>query len=194
MTGSAVQWVGEFLGLADPARDAAALAATVADAGGVYFVPAMVGLGAPYWDADARGTIAGLGRSHTAAHWRAQRLMQLRIRLPMCSLPWRTRRGSSCSELHADGGATRNGLLMQFQADILGRPVLRSGNEELSALGAAWLAGLALGWWSGLAEIEALPHPADQFAPAMTKQSAERFIADGRAAFDVRVLLRRLSA
>ena len=147
MTGSAVQWVGEFLRLPDPAREAAALAATVPDADGVYFVPAMVGLGAPYWDASVRGTITGLSRSHTSAHLARAAIEAIAYQVADVFYAMEEAAGRAIGELHADGGATRNPL-MQFQADILGRPVLRSGTEELSALGASLLAGLALGWWS----------------------------------------------
>ncbi len=174
MTGSGVQWVGEFLGLRDPAVDAAALAATVEDAGGVYFVPAMVGLGAPYWDADARGTIAGLDRSHTAAHLAHAAVDAIAYQVADVLFAMEDTGGLAIRELHADGGATRNSALMQFQANILGREVHRSADEELSALGAAWLAGLALGWWSSLQELEALPHPADAFVPAMNKADRGR--------------------
>ncbi len=174
MTGSGVQWVGEFLGLKDPATDAAALAAKVEAAGGVYFVPAMVGLGAPYWDADARGTIAGLRRSHTAAHLARAAVDAIAYQVADVFFAMQDAAGLAIRELHADGGATRNAALMQFQADILGRALQRSADEELSALGAAWLAGLALGWWSSLQELEALPHPADTFVPAMTKADRGR--------------------
>ena len=172
MTGSGVQWVGEFLGLKDPATEVAALATTVPDAGGVYFVPAMVGLGAPYWDPDARGTIAGLGRPHTAAHLARAAVDAIAYQVADVFFAMEDAAGLAIGELHADGGATRNVALMQFQADILGRVVQRSADEELSALGAAWLAGLALGWWSSLQELEALPHPAGRFVPAMNE--AER--------------------
>ena len=167
MTGSAVEWVGQFLHLPDPAADGATLAATVRDADGVYFVPAMVGLGAPYWDSNARGTIAGLGRSHTLAHLARAAMDAIAYQVADVFFAIEEAAGVHIHELHADGGATRNAALMQFQADILERPVLRSSNEELSALGAAWLAGLALGWWSCLADLEALPRSADKFAPEL---------------------------
>ena len=137
MTGSAVQWVGEFLHLANPAGDAASFAATVPNADGVYFVPAMVGLGAPHWDADARGTIIGLGRSHTSAHLARAAMDAIAYQVADVFFAMEDAAGLTVHELQADGGATRNSTLMQFQADILGRPVLRSANEELSALGAA---------------------------------------------------------
>lgn len=167
MAGSAVQWVGEFLHFAQPTEQAAALAATVATPDGVYFVPAMVGLGAPYWDNDVRGAISGLGRSHTAAHLARAAVDAIAFQVADVFLVMEQAGGMVFPALHADGGATRNEALMQFQADILGRPVLRSANEELSAIGAAWLAGLALGWWSEFEEIARMAPKVDQFTPAM---------------------------
>jgi glycerol kinase len=167
MTGSAVQWIGEFLQFANPSADAALLAETVEGAAGVYFVPAMAGLGAPYWDAEARGTITGLGRSHTSAHLARAAIDSIAYQVADVFFAVEQTIGAQIRELHADGGATRNNALMQFQADILGRTVLRATNEELSALGAAWLAGLALGWWSSLVELESLPRTTDIFVPAM---------------------------
>jgi glycerol kinase len=174
MTGSAVEWVGRFLGLANPATDAAALAATLTDAEGVYFVPAMAGLGAPHWDSDARGTVAGLGRSHTSAHLARAAVDAIAFQVADVFFAIEQAAGAPLSDLHTDGGATRNASLMQFQADVLGRRVIRSANAELSAAGAAWLAGLALGWWSSLEEIEALPRGADVFTPMMEPAERDR--------------------
>ncbi len=182
MTGSAVQWVGEFLRLPDPARGAADLAATVADADGVYFVPAMVGLGAPYWDASVRGTITGLSRSHTSSHFARAAIEAMAYQVADVFYAMEEAGNTRCSVLHADGGAARNSLLMQFQADILGRPILRSGTAELSAMGASLLAGLALGWWNNLAEIADLPQTVDQFAPAMAEADRTLRYAGWRAA------------
>lgn len=182
MTGSAVQWVGEFLRLPDPAREAADLAATISDADGVYFVPAMVGLGAPFWDASARGTITGLSRSHTSAHLARAAIEAIAYQVADVFYAMEEAGNTRGSALHADGGATRNNLLMQFQADILGRPVLRSGTAELSALGASMLAGLALGWWNSLAEVADLPQTVDEFAPAMAEANRKRRHAGWKAA------------
>jgi glycerol kinase len=173
MTGSAVQWVGEFLGFKNPAADAAALAATVREAGGVYFVPAMVGLGAPYWDAEARGTISGLSRSHTSAHLAHAAVDAIAYQVADVFFAMQEAAGVAIGPLHADGGATRNQALMQFQADILGCDVARSSDEELSALGAACLAGLALGWWNSLGDLESLPRKVDLFAPLMDQEKRD---------------------
>jgi len=172
MAGSAMQWVGEFLGLADPVKDTANLAASVGGSDGIFFVPAMVGLGAPHWDNRARGTISGLGRTTRAAHlahaaieaiaFQVRDVFDAMVDEAKCELP----------VVRADGGATQNDWLMQFQADILGRPVVRSRHEDLSALGAARLGGLTLGWWHTLADLSALPSEAETFSPRM--QLAER--------------------
>jgi len=173
MSGAAVKWVGEFLGLAHPIEDAAALAATVPDAAGLTFVPAMVGLGAPHWDSSARGLMANVERSHTAAHlaraaidaiaFQVADVLEAMEEAAMIKLP----------VLLADGGATRNDALMQMQADTIGRPVHRSSLEDLSARGAALLGGLALGWWRSLGELSALPKALQPFEPRMEARKRE---------------------
>jgi len=182
MTGSAVQWVGEFLQLADPAQQAASLAATVTDAAGVYFVPAMVGLGAPHWDAAARGTITGLSRAHTGAHLARAAVEAIAYQVADVFMAMKDASGLDLPALHADGGATRNSELMQLQADILGKPVFRAVNEELSAIGAAWMAGLALGWWTSFAELAQLPHAVDSFAPSMEEAERRRLYSGWKSA------------
>jgi glycerol kinase len=173
MTGSAVQWLGEFLGLHDPTGDMVARAATVESSAGVYFVPAMVGLGAPYWDAEARGAILGLSRNHTSAHLARAALEAIAFQIADVFLAMEATSGLQFNELRADGGATRNASLMQFQADILGQPLLRSLNEELSAIGAAWLSGLALGWWGSANELELFSSAPDCFIPALDSEKRE---------------------
>lgn len=182
MTGAAVQWVGEFLQLTDPTQQAASLAASVENAAGVYFVPAMVGLGAPHWDSAARGTITGLGRSHTAAHLAHAAVDAIAYQVADVFNAMKEAAGVDLPALHADGGATRNSALMQFQADMLGQPVLRSVNEELSAIGAAWLAGHALGWWTSLAELAEFPQGVDEFTPTLVGTERERLYSGWKAA------------
>ena len=177
MTGSALQWAGEFLGFADPAADVARLAESVADSAGVYFVPAMVGLGAPHWDAGARGAITGLARNHTAAHFARAALDAIAFQVVDVAFAIEAASGAQLTELRADGGASRNSMLMQFQADILGRTVMRSSNEELSAIGAAWLAGLALGWWNSPAEIASMADPGECFTPEMPEATRSALYA-----------------
>ena len=165
MSGAAIQWVGEFLGLAHPVKDAADLAETVPDAAGVLFVPAMVGLGAPHWDAIARGLVTGLERSHTAAHLARAAVDAVAFQVADVMEAMEDAANVELPALLADGGATRNSMLMQMQSDIIGRPVHRSTQEDLSARGAAMLAGLALGWWKSLDELAALPQEVETFEP-----------------------------
>lgn len=167
MSGAAIQWVGEFLGLPYPAENAAALAETVPDSGGLVLVPAMLGLGAPHWDSAARGLITSLERSHTAAHLARAAVDAIAMQVADVLEAMEVAAGISLPVLLADGGATRNRMLMQFQADVLNRTVQRSTQEELSARGAALLGGVALGWWSGMEEVAALPTECDCFSPKM---------------------------
>jgi glycerol kinase len=167
MSGAAVQWVGEFLGLPKPIEDAAALAATVPDAAGLILVPAMLGLGAPYWDADVLGIAANLKRSHTAAHLARAATDAIAFQVADVLEAMEDAAGVELPVLLADGGATRNDALMQMQADIVDRPVHRSAEENLSARGAALLGGLALGWWNSLDEISELPKATEAFVPQM---------------------------
>jgi glycerol kinase len=167
MTGSAIQWVGQFLGLAKPVRDTLALAATVPDAGSVLFVPAMVGLGSPYWDTSARGTISGLDATSTSAHLARAALDAIAFLVRDVFDAMEEASRIPLPALRADGGATRNNQLMQLQADTLGRPVIRSACEDLSALGAAWLSGMALGWWRSAAEFASLPEMPTVFEPQL---------------------------
>lgn len=167
MSGAAVHWVGEFLGLKDPAEDAAALAETVPSAGGVVLVPAMVGLGAPYWDSSARGLIANLERAHTGAHLARAALDAIAMQVTDVLEAMESASGVVLPVLLADGGATRNRTLMQTQADVLNRRVRRSAQEELSARGAALLGGLALGWWRSMEETASLAAESECFYPRM---------------------------
>ena len=169
MSGAAVHWVGEFLGLPHPADDAAALAETVPDAGGVILVPAMVGLGAPYWDSAARGLIANLERAHTGAHLARAALDAIAMQVADVLEAMGAAAGVETPVLLADGGATRNRTLMQMQADVLHHRVRRSTQEELSARGAALLGGLALGWWNSMEEVAGLPLEGDWFEPMMAE-------------------------
>jgi glycerol kinase len=190
MSGAGVQWVGEFLGLPRPVEDAAALAATVRDAAGVVLVPAMVGLGAPYWDPAARGIIANLERSHTAAHLARAAMDAIAHQVADVLEAMEEAACIRISALLADGGATRNEALMQTQADLLGRPVHRSVEEDLSARGAAMLAGLALGWWASFAELFALPKSSQVFWPQMSADRRESL----RSSWQLAVRRARLQA
>ena len=172
VTGGAVEWLGEFLGLPHPAEDAARLAASVPDSGGVYLVPAFVGLGAPHWNDAARGLIAGLTRGTRAPQVARATIESIAYQVRDVFEAMERDLSRPLPALLADGGASQNDLLMQFQADILGRPVVRSASPDVSAMGAAWLAGLAAGVWSSLEELAALPRPVERFEPRMN--DAER--------------------
>ena len=174
MSGAAVQWVGEFLGLPRPIEEAAALANTVPDAAGLILVPAMVGLGAPHWDAAARGVACNMERSHTAAHLAHAAVDAIAFQVADVLEAMEDAAGVKLPVLLADGGAARNDALMQKQANILGRPVHRCTEGDLSARGAAMLGGLALGWWRSLEELAALPKSAQVFEPQMRAADRER--------------------
>ena len=184
MSGAALQWVGELLGLPDPADGAATLAATVADSGGVSFVPAMLGLGAPYWNSEARGVVVGLERASNGAHLARAAVEAIAHQVADVFERMEEECGSALPALHADGGATRNDSLMQFQADMLDRPVLRSRVEELSIAGAACMAGVALGWWSSPHVMAALREPPEVFEPRMSTADRQRLRAQWKMAVE----------
>jgi glycerol kinase len=182
VAGAAIQWLRDELGLIRTAAESEAAAGAVADTAGVYFVPAFVGLGAPYWDAEARGVIAGLTRGTTRNHL---------VRAAVEAMAYSTRdvletmrkdSGIKIRELRVDGGASVNDLLCRFQADILGIPVLRPKTVETTSLGAAYLAGLGAGVWDSTAAIERLRVDERRFAPAMTRGQADRLYAGWQAA------------
>ncbi len=168
MTGGAIDWFAQFLGGANTAATVADLAATMDDAGGVYVVPAFAGLGAPHWDDRARGLVSGLTRGSTAAHVARATLESIAYQVRDVFDAMRSDTGHTPVALLTDGGASRNDTLMQFQADMLGCPVVRNGSTDLSAQGAAWLAGLASGVWPNLEALTRLPRSVDRFEPRMS--------------------------
>ncbi|HEX7149929.1 MAG TPA: glycerol kinase GlpK [Thermoanaerobaculia bacterium] len=147
VTGAAVQWLRDSLRIIRNAAEIEPLAASVPDSGGVYFVPAFTGLGAPHWDAHARGTITGLTRGTTAAHLARATLEAIALQTADVLDAMRIDSGIELQELRVDGGGSANHLMMQLQADIANIPVVRARTSEATALGAAWLAGLAVGFW-----------------------------------------------
>ena len=153
--GSVVQWLRDGLGVIRSSSEVEALAASVPDNGGVYFVPALTGMGAPYWDQYAHGVICGITRGTTAAHIARAALEGIAFQTMDIVHAMEKDAGVPLAELKVDGGASRNNLMMQFQADILGARVVRPKVTETTALGAAYLAGLAVGYWSSLEEIKA---------------------------------------
>ncbi|MBM3725538.1 MAG: glycerol kinase GlpK [Acidobacteria bacterium] len=153
IAGAVVQWLRDGLGLIRTAPEIEALAAQVFDTGGVYLVPAFAGLGAPYWDQYARGSVSGITRGTTAAHLARAALESIAHQSADLLEAMHADAGIALAELRVDGGASRNNLLMQFQADLLGVSVARPKVTETTALGAAYLAGLAVGFWSSTDEI-----------------------------------------
>jgi glycerol kinase len=170
IAGAAIQWLRDGLKIVSSAEETQSMAESLTDNGGVYFVPAFVGLGAPHWDQYARGTVVGLTRGSTREHM---------ARAALESIAYQTRDVLECmhddsgiapSELRVDGGAARNDFLLQFQSDILGIPVVRPSNTETTAAGAAFLAGLAVGFWSGIDEIAGLWRRERTFEPQMKEE------------------------
>jgi glycerol kinase len=171
--GAVVQWLRDGLGLIRNSSDVEALAASVKDNGGVYFVPAFVGLGAPHWDQYARGAILGLTRGTSAGHIARAAVESIAYQVADLLQAAQKDSGTTLSELHVDGGATANNMLMQFQADILGIPVVRPAMAESTALGAAYLAGLGADVWRSINDITSLPMNEQRFEPHMKRPEAE---------------------
>ena len=182
IAGAAVQWLRDGLGIIDSAAQVGDLASSVEDNGGVYLVPAFAGLGAPHWDAYARGTIVGLTQGSTAAHLARATLESIAYQTADVLEAMQADSSIALKELRVDGGAARSDLLMQFQADVLGVPVVRPVLLESTALGAAYLAGLGVGYWRDGAEIDAQWRPERVFEPHMPKGERERLTARWRRA------------
>jgi len=173
IAGAAVQWLRDELGVIAKASDSEALASTVTDTNGTYFVPAFVGLGAPHWDSAARGMISGITRATSRAHL---------VRATLESIAYQTRElvaameadsGHQLTELRVDGGASANNFLMQFQADILGRPIVRPIDIETTALGAGYLAGLATGFYKSFTDLEQFWGRERVFEPLLSEDRRE---------------------
>ena len=176
--GAVVQWLRDGLQLVRTARDVEALAASVPDNGGVYLVPAFAGLGAPHWDSYARGALFGLTRGSTGAHLARAALESIAYQSADVLSAMEADAAIKLSELRVDGGAAVNNLLLQFQADVLGVPVVRPTVLETTALGAAYLAGLAVGFWRDDAEVSANWKIDRRFEPAMSRDQAQALRAN----------------
>ena len=172
VAGAAVQWLRDGLGIIRTSGEVEALAASVPDNGGVYLVPAFTGLGAPHWDPYARGALFGLTRGSNAGHIARATLESIAFQTADLLEAMEEDSGTPLAELRVDGGATSNNLLMQFQADLLGVPVVRPMVRETTALGAAYLAGLAVGYWRDRAEIGRLWQAEHTFNPTMERGRA----------------------
>ncbi len=178
IAGAVVQWLRDGLGIIRSSSEIEALARTVKDTGAVYFVPAFAGLGAPYWNPDARGTIVGLTRGTTAGHIARAALESIAYQTRDVLKAMEADAGLPIKELRVDGGATANNLLMQFQADLLNCKVIRPEITETTALGAAYLAGLAVGFWESVDSIQQLWKSEREFIPAMDKDQMNEKIKE----------------
>lgn len=184
VAGAVVQWLRDGLGVIRSSAEVESLAGSVPDSGGVYLVPAFTGLGAPHWDAYARGTVLGLTRGSTAGHIARAALEAIAYQVADLLEAMCQDAGLDIPELRVDGGASANDLLMQFQADILGVPVVRPQVTETTALGAAYLAGLAVGYWEGEGEITENWREDRRFEPAMDAAERERLLSRWRRAVE----------
>ena len=173
VAGSVVQWLRDGLGIIKSSSEVEELAASVPDNGGVYFVPALTGLGAPHWDQYAKGSIYGLSRGSTAAHIARAALEGIAFQTMDIVNAMQKDAGVTLKELKVDGGASRNNLLMQFQADILGTSVIRPVVTETTALGAAYLAGLAVGYWESIDHIKSQWGVDTEFTPSAAQENVE---------------------
>jgi glycerol kinase len=187
ISGAAVQWLRDGLGLIKQASEIEALAGTVEDNGGVYIVPAFAGLGAPYWNPYARGTIVGISRGVTSGHFARATLeaiaYQTRDVLEAMAADFPSAPlGGPGHSLKVDGGAVKNNLLCQIQSDLLGIPVVRPVVEETTALGAAYAAGLAVGFWQGTEELRSLWKADRTFEPAITRDQRDHLYSGWKRA------------
>jgi glycerol kinase len=182
--GAVVQWLRDGLGLIRSSADIEALAISVADNGGVYLVPAFAGLGAPHWDPYARGVLIGISRGTTSAHVARAALEGIAYQVADLLDAMQADSAVQLKQLRVDGGASRNNLMMQFQADLLGVPVVRPAVTETTALGAAYLAGLAVGFWKSSEEISAQWRIDCLFEPRMPHAQATALRARWNAALD----------
>jgi glycerol kinase len=184
IAGAAIQWLRDGLGIIARASDIDALAASVPDSGGVAFVPALSGLGAPYWDPHARGTIVGITRGTTRAHLARATLEAIAFQSAELIEAMSADSGLALAELRVDGGATASDLLMQMQADLLGVPVVRPRVTETTALGAAYLAGLATGFWRDEGEIAAMWARDRIFEPAIADDERRQRLGEWKRAVE----------
>jgi glycerol kinase len=182
IAGAVVQWLRDGLGIIRTSAEIEKLAAAVKDNGGVFLVPAFVGLGAPHWDQSARGTITGITRGTTAGHIARAALESIAYQTADVLRAMEADAGRSVKELRVDGGATSDDLLMQFQSDILGIPLVRPKIRETTALGAAYLAGLGVGFWSDTDELQKQWQREKEFRPTMEIAKSAELICGWRKA------------
>ncbi len=184
VTGAAIQWLRDGLQIIERAQDVETLAREVPDSGGVYFVPAFTGLGAPYWDPNARGTILGITRGTTRAHIARAALESVALQSVDVIDAMERDAGTELTELRVDGGGSVNALSMQFQADVLGVPVVRPRVTETTALGAAYLAGLQSGYWASLDALRLQWQEEARFNATMDAQQRSRLLENWHRAVE----------
>jgi glycerol kinase len=185
--GAVVQWLRDGLGIIKTSAEVETLALSVEDTGGVYFVPAFAGLGAPYWDQDARGTLVGLTRGTTSAHIARAAIEAIAYQTVDVLKAMEADSGLKIKELRVDGGATANNLLMQCQADLLNCKVIRPHVVETTALGAAYLAGLAVGYWKNVEDVRQQWQSERDFVPAADPAEVQQKMAGWKRAVDAAV-------
>ena len=177
VTGAAIQWLRDGLGIIAEAAETGPLAASIPDTEGVYFVPALTGMGSPYWDPDARGTVIGLSRGSGRAHLARAAVEAMAFQTRDVVEAMRAASGAAIDAMRVDGGASVMDLLLGFQADLLQAPVARAAVVDTTALGAAWLAGLAEGVWASTDELSGLWRAEATFAPALEPEAADARVA-----------------
>ena len=182
VAGALIQWLRDELGIIKTAGETEEMAKAVEDTGGVYIVPAFTGLGAPYWDSDARGLICGLTRGTNRNHMARAALEALAYQMADLCTAMEADAGAPMAELNVDGGAAANNFLLQFQADIINTKIRRPQNTETTALGAAFLAGLTCGFWNNTDELKSLRSNDDIFEPSMPAEKVEELLAGWAAA------------
>ena len=178
VAGAAVQWLRDELGFIESAAESEHIARSIPDNGGVYVVPAFVGLGAPHWDSSARGLVCGLTRGTGKAHIVRAALESIAFQTRDLVAAMESDAGEPLRELRVDGGAAANNFLMQFQADLLGRPLVRPTDPETTALGAAYLAGVATGFFSGQQELESFWQAERRWEPNISDSARDRLIGE----------------
>jgi len=182
IAGAAIQWLRDQVGIMKTAAESEGLAKSVPDTGGVYFVPAFVGLGSPHWDSTARGMLSGITLGTSRAHIARAGLEGIAYQTRELVEAMEADSGQQLRELRVDGGASANDFLMQFQADILGKPIVRPSDVETTALGAAYLAGLAVGFFKSMSEVEQFWRADRRFEPSMTPAAREERYAGWKEA------------
>lgn len=182
IAGAAVQWLRDEMGIIKKSSDVEALAKTVKDNGGVSFVPALAGLGAPYWEPNARGVLSGLTRGANRGHVARAVLEGIALSQYDILLAMQNDSGKKLTELRVDGGASENNVLMQFQADVLGCAILRPKNVETTAMGASFLAGLGVGYWSSPQDIKKVFKIDHKFKPKMPAQTKAQILGQWQKA------------